>query len=49
MCIDRSLGCVLYELITFKYAFPYGQKSDPPVPSLKELEFNKRIIKLLSK
>ena len=48
MFIDRSLGCVLYELITCKYAFPYGQKSDPPVPSLKEPEFNKLTIKLLS-
>lgn len=48
MFIDRSLGCVLYELLTFKYAFPYGQKSDPPVPSLKEFEFKKRIIKLIS-
>ena len=28
-----SLGCVLYELIFLRVAFPQGQRGDPSVPS----------------
>ena len=31
--IERSLGCVLYELIFLTLAFPKGQFGDPAIPS----------------
>ena len=31
--IERSLGCVLYELIFLKIAFPQGQRNKPPIPT----------------
>lgn len=30
----RSLGCVLYEMIHLKKAFPSGQESSPGLPDL---------------
>lgn len=31
--INRSLGCVLYELVFLEFAFRLGQKDDPPIPT----------------
>ena len=31
--IERSLGCVLFELIFLSKAFPQGQRNNPPIPS----------------
>ena len=30
---QRSLGCVLYELLFLEYAFPRGQRGNPHLPS----------------
>ena len=30
---QRSLGCVLHELFFLEYAFPRGQRGNPPLPS----------------
>jgi hypothetical protein len=32
----RSLGCVLYELVYLKFAFPKGQRDNPPLPDLRD-------------
>lgn len=32
-CLQRSLGCVLYELMFLSKAFPRGQRGNPALPT----------------
>lgn len=41
----RSLGCVIYELLFLKVAFPRGQFANPEIPDLGNTLFFSRILK----
>lgn len=41
----RSLGCVLFEILNLRKAFPYGQEGNPNIPDLGRHFFFSPILK----